>query len=124
MTTFARRQQSRGGFHRDRLYNSSFFAIYLSGAKQKVEWCMVTLFADDCRWLLVVDLVAQLCKRLERSGIKAVQWRKQNHVTFNNSKHEMLAFTRRQKPDLTRKQADVKIMLRDHTIAFNTETTR
>lgn len=32
--------------------------------KKEVEGCMVTLFANDYRWLVVTDLVAKLCERL------------------------------------------------------------
>lgn len=42
------------------------FAIYLSGifreVEKDVESCMVTSLPDDCRWLVTVNSVGQLCK--------------------------------------------------------------
>lgn len=43
---------------------------------------------------MVADLVVQLCERLTRARLKAVEWGEKNHVKFNNSKDEMNAFTR------------------------------
>lgn len=90
------------------------FALYLSRVfkevEQQVEGCVAMSFADDCGWLMVMDSVEQLCGWLEREEIRAVEWVERNHVALDNFKDEIIAFTRRQKPDLKRKLADAMIM--------------
>lgn len=43
---------------------------------------------------MTTDSVEQICQRLERVEIKAVEWRERNHVAFDNFRHEILPFTR------------------------------
>lgn len=57
--------------------SSILFAAYLreifKEMEEEVEEYMTTSFADDFRWLVTVDLVAQLCERLEKAVEKAVK---------------------------------------------------
>lgn len=52
-------------------------AIYLCGVfrevEKEVEVYIAMPFADDCKWLIVVDSVEHLCERLERARITAVE---------------------------------------------------
>lgn len=41
--------------------------------KQEVEGCMAMSFAGDCGWMVVAYLVDQLCERLGRTGIRAME---------------------------------------------------
>lgn len=74
------------------------FTIHLSEIFKEVkggmERCMTTLFVDDCGWLKTVNSVAQRYQRLERAVLRAVEWREQKHVAFNNMKDDMIAFGR------------------------------
>lgn len=51
------------------------------------------MFADNCGWLVTVDMVEQLCEWLTKARIKMVEWAERNHVDFDNSKDEMVPFT-------------------------------
>lgn len=73
---------------------------------------------------MVTESVEQLCEQLAKAGIKAVKWGERNHVMFDNSKYEMIAFTRRWRPILKRRHAEVRIMVRGHTLWSNTEATQ
>lgn len=46
------------------------FAIYLSGmfkvVEEEMESCMTTLYVDHCWWLVMVDLVEQVCSPVEK----------------------------------------------------------
>lgn len=67
---------------------------------KEVEGCKMTLFTDDCRRLVEVVSVEQLCEQLARTCVKAVKSGERNHVSFDNSKHHMIALIRRRKMDL------------------------
>lgn len=60
------------------------FVIYLSWifkqVEEEVEGFIATLFADDYRWLVTADSVAQLYDRLERQRVKAAESEKYSHV--------------------------------------------
>lgn len=62
-----------------------------------------------------------LSQWLERVGIKIVDWGERNLVVFDKSRYEIVAFTRRWKPDLKRRPADIRITVRGHTLGFNTD---
>lgn len=74
------------------------FVIYLSGVikevMKEVEGCLAISFAGDYGWLVVAYSVEQLCERLARAGIKAVEWGERNHISSDNSKDKMMSFTR------------------------------
>lgn len=71
----------------------------------------------------MADSLEQLCQGLERGGIRAGQWRKRNHVAFDNSRDEMLTFTRRKKPDLKQRIAEVRITVIGQRLRFNAKST-
>lgn len=73
--------------------------------------------------LVVADSGEQLYKMLERARIRAMQWGEKNHVVFNNSTDEMLAFTRHRKPYLKRRLAKDRITVRGYMLGFNTKMT-
>lgn len=60
---------------------------------------------------------------MERVGIRAVEWRDRNHVAFDNSKNEILAFRRRRKPNQKQRLTEARITVRGHMLGFNTEVT-
>lgn len=66
----------------------------------------------------------QLYKPLARAENKAMEWRERNHVVFDNSKNEMIVFTRQRKVDLRKQLAEARIAVREHTTGFNVEARR
>lgn len=66
----------------------------------------------------------QLCTRLARVGVEAVEMEDQNYVAFDNMKNEMIVFSRRRKQVPKRRIAEDRIILYGHTMGFNTEATR
>lgn len=65
-----------------------------------------------------------MSKRLERAGIKAVEWEERNYVTFDNTKNEAIAFKWSRKPKLKSKIVEAKITVRRHMMTSNSEDTR
>lgn len=53
-----------------------------------------------------------------------MKWRGRNHATFDNSKDDMIIFTRYQKPNLSRRLIEARITVRDHKLKLNTEATQ
>lgn len=47
-----------------------------------------------------------------------------NHIAFNNSKDDMMAFTRRRNADMRRRLAEARISARMCTMRFNVEATK
>lgn len=72
---------------------------------------------------MVANSVEQLCERQKTAGIRVMERGERNHVAFHNSRKEIIVFTQRPKQYLRRKVADTRIMVRDHTLGFNTEAT-
>lgn len=64
-----------------------------------------------------------LCERLARAGMNAVKWVEGNHVVSDNSKDEMIGFTRQRKSDLRKWLGETQITVREHTMRFNIEAT-
>lgn len=89
-----------------------------------MEGCMATSLSDNCGWLVRTDSVVQLCERLERVRVKAVELGDQNHVAFNNAMDEMIAFIRRTKLQLKRRISEARITVCGHNMRFNTEANR
>lgn len=82
---------------------------------------MTTSFTDN---YVVADSVKQLYENLAKSEIKVVESGERNHSEFYNFIDEIIAFTRHRKLDLKRKLLDTRIMVRGHTMSFNSEATR
>lgn len=68
-------------------------------------------------------MVEQLYEWLATAGINGVKWGERKHVTFDNSKEEMIAFTRQRKADLQKRLAEAQITVSRHTKGFNVEAT-
>lgn len=85
---------------------------------------MATLFADDYGWLVEAETLEQLCERLATVGIKAVEWRERKHVAFDNSKEEIIAFTKRRKRNLKRWLTEAQITVKEYIMRLNIEATR
>lgn len=62
--------------------------------------------------------------KVEKVGVKAVEWEEQNHVAFGNAKDEMIAFTRSRKPELKRGIVEARVTVHGHIMRFNTKATR
>lgn len=53
-----------------------YFSEIFSEVEEEVKLYIATTFADDCVWLVLSDSVAKQCNRLERDGMKIVEWRR------------------------------------------------
>lgn len=55
--------------------------------EREVEGCVEVSFADDCGWLVEMDLVdsvEQLYRLLARAVMRVVEWGERNHAAFHN----------------------------------------
>lgn len=84
----------------------------------------MTLFADNCGWLLEADSVKQLCESLERAQIKVVEWVKWNPFAFDNLNDEMNTPILQRKADLRKRLAESQKTVRGHIMKFNIEATQ
>lgn len=53
-----------------------------------------------------------------------MEWGEDNHVQFHNTKDEVIAFTRRRKPELKKWIADSRITVCRHIMSFTTKAIR
>lgn len=102
------------------LFRISLVWVFREG-RGEVEDNMIRSFAEDCEWLVVTDFVEQLCPRLARTGIRAVKRGKRNHLQFDNSKNKMIVFTRQEKTHLRKRLTEDLIIVRCHSLKFNTK---
>lgn len=55
--------------------------------------------------------------------MKTVEWGETNHVAFDNSKDEMIAYKRRWRSNLKRRIVEARIKVREYIMSFNTKAT-
>lgn len=53
-----------------------------------------------------------------------VEWRKDNHVEFNNAKDEAITIRRKRNPELKKRIAEARFAVRGQKMRINTEATR
>lgn len=53
-----------------------------------------------------------------------MEWGEDNHAEFDDTKNEIIAFTRKRKPVLKKRIAEVRFTVRGYIIGFNTKGTR
>lgn len=66
----------------------------------------------------------QLHEWLTRAKIKAVKLGERDHVSFDNSKDDMIVYTRWRETDLQKRLTNTRITVRGNTMGFKVEATR
>lgn len=73
---------------------------------------------------MTANYLVHLCERLKRAMTKVVKEEEDNHISFDNVKDELIIFMRRRKPELKRRILEARVVVRKHTMSFNTQSTR